>query len=206
MKYIIRGSSFNWIKMYDSQVVDISVLDGDKKCRCSACGKDKYDRKKEVILCDKKEICFDFVIEMARESYSNEIGTNDKNYFNEEFIKKLGNSVFNAMNKMITDEQIKKTDDYFNHLIGNEKRNISHLKLSCSIGVSQEMAKEILIKYKENGYLKQYYVIRCEECGIPIKTADSISELPDETFECYNCGQKITIKQSKIEIFYSLID
>lgn len=115
-------------------------------------------------------------------------------------------SRLSALQEIIPNEQIKKVDDYFNNLIGNAVSNITVSKLANSIEIPYETASSILIKCKELGLLKSYYVGRCPECGMPIKTADSISELPDETFECYNCGEEIIITPSEIEIFYSLVD
>lgn len=103
-------------------------------------------------------------------------------------------------------EQIENLETYFSSLIGGATKNITVSKVSKALQISPQEASEILTKCKEMGIVNVIYIIRCPECGMPIKKVESLADIPREPFECYGCGEEIEVTSRDIELVYALDD
>ncbi len=115
-------------------------------------------------------------------------------------------SRLSVLQELLNEDNINKIDEYFSSLIGSARNSITVSKIVKKTGISAHLVSRSLTKCMENSILNVAYSIRCPNCGMLIKKVESITEIPHESFECYNCGEEIEIKPDSIELIYSLAD
>ncbi|MBO5524630.1 MAG: hypothetical protein J5986_13325 [Roseburia sp.] len=115
-------------------------------------------------------------------------------------------SRLSVLQELLSEDKIEKLDKYFASLIGSACENITVSKVAKAIGVAPNISSKVLTKCMKEGLLRVSYAIRCPECNMLIKRVESLSEIPDEAFECYGCNEEIEVTTKDVEVLYSLTD
>ena len=109
---------------------------------------------------------------------------------------------------VLTEEQCDKLGEYFCSLTPNTRDLITVSKTSKSVGISSEVALQVLNKCEEVGYLKRQYGIRCPECDTLVKMISTEiynTELSSLSFTCYDCDKSFKADDNNVIVFYKLI-
>lgn len=115
-------------------------------------------------------------------------------------------SRLSVLQELLSEDKIEKLDKYFASLIGSACENITVSKVAKAIGVAPNISSKVLTECMKEGLLRVSYAIRCPECNMLIKRVESLSEIPDEVFECYGCNEEIEVTTKDVEVLYSLTD
>ena len=115
-------------------------------------------------------------------------------------------SRLSVLQGMLNEDKIERLDAYFGGLIGSSGNSITVSKVAKAIGVSPSVASQILTCCMKEGLLNVSYALRCPACNMLIKRVESISDIPEENFECYSCNEEIEITAQDIEVIYGLAD
>lgn len=115
-------------------------------------------------------------------------------------------SHLSVLQGMLNQDKIEKLEEYFAELIGSASNNITVSKVAKAIQVSPSIASQILTKCMKEGLLNVSYAIRCPECNMLIKRVESISDIPEDVFECYSCNKEIEITAQDVEVIYGLVN
>lgn len=115
-------------------------------------------------------------------------------------------SRLSVLKELLNEAEIEKIEIYFNSLIGSAKNSITVSKVVRATNISTKLVIKALTKCKENGLLTVAYSIRCPNCGMLIKKVPTLTDIPHEPFECYNCEEEVDIQPEFIELIYSLVD
>ena len=107
---------------------------------------------------------------------------------------------------MLKEPQIQQLNDYFAGLIGGATENITVSKISEALNWEPSLASKVLASCKRLGIVNESYGIRCPECSTLIRRIETLDQLPQSSFECYACGEEITITTQDIEVLFSLIN
>ncbi|ODM03202.1 hypothetical protein BEI61_03996 [Eisenbergiella tayi] len=107
---------------------------------------------------------------------------------------------------MLKEPQIQQLNDYFAGLIGGATENITVSKISEALNWEPSLASKVLAGCKRLGIVSETYGIRCPECSTLIQRIETLDQLPQSSFECYACGEEITITTQDIEVLFSLIN
>ncbi len=110
------------------------------------------------------------------------------------------------LQEIVSHENLVKINDYFYSLIGNEKNVITVSKLAKAIDISENLAAKVLIKCRDANILCEKYSIRCPNCGLLVKRIESLEEINDDCFQCYNCDEDFFVSPKDIELLYSLVE
>ena len=100
---------------------------------------------------------------------------------------------------------INKLNEYLTSLSLSARERISFLSLKTALELDDASALELKTKLEENGYIINYYVIYCPNCGLLIKKFNDISEIND-CDKCYNCESEILKDKEFIDFRYRLND
>lgn len=110
------------------------------------------------------------------------------------------------LNEEISQEQLEAIDDYFYHLTGNAKENITATKLARAIKTDSNSAMKLLVKCAELRIVSICYCLRCPECGTLISRADDLGAFDEQSTFCYSCEQDIEFSPRDIEVVFRLME
>lgn len=113
-------------------------------------------------------------------------------------------SLLPILDGLLNKEDILKLEKVLASYSVNASSYLTVSKLAASFSISTEIASKVLGVLAKENYLSISYVIRCQSCGLAVKKYSSLSDLPEEPFICYSCGEKITVNLENVETLYSV--
>lgn len=106
----------------------------------------------------------------------------------------------------LSEEKIAQLKDYLTSLTPNSRNFIVPSKIMMSLDVDYETSVKALLILEKLGYLVRHYGIKCPECSMLIRTADTVDLLDiDNLNNCYGCGDEIEISKDDIIILFKAI-
>ncbi|MTK05685.1 MAG: hypothetical protein F8N38_01165 [Hungatella sp.] len=96
-------------------------------------------------------------------------------------------------------------DDYLHSLSPNAAKYITPTKIMKVLSLDYETSVKALLKLEDGGILNRYFGIRCPECSMLIKTAETLEELKYVSINtCYSCEEEIEISKDDVVILFRI--
>lgn len=109
------------------------------------------------------------------------------------------------LSRIISEVKIQKLNDYLYSLSPNARRYITPSRIMKALSINYETSVKIILKLENEGFLFRYYGIRCPECSILLRTADTVEELNFYNIKiCYGCDEEIELSENDVIILFKL--
>ena len=115
-------------------------------------------------------------------------------------------SLLPILNGLLNKDEVAQLEKVLASYSTNSSSYLTVSKLAAALAVSTEVSSKVLEILTKENLVSLSFAIRCPNCGLAVKRYKSLSDLPEESFDCYSCGEEIAVDLENVETLYSVDD